>query len=49
MILENELSIREVIPFAKTGDGKDLILGAPAQISDKQKKELGVKITKINT
>ncbi len=46
MILENELSIREVIPFAKTGDGKDLTLKAPAQISDKQKKELGIKIIK---
>lgn len=46
MILEKELSIREVIPFAKTGDGKDLTLGAPVQISDKQKKELGIQIKK---
>lgn len=43
MILENEPNIREVIPFAKTGDGKDLLMNAPADISEKQKKELGLK------
>jgi len=48
MILENESSIREVIPFAKTGDGKDLTLGAPAPISENQKKELGIKMVKSN-
>jgi len=42
MILENEDNIREVIPFAKTGDGKDLMMGAPCDISDEQKKELGI-------
>ncbi len=42
MILENESSIREVIPFAKTSDGKDFTLDAPAPIEDKQKKELGI-------
>lgn len=45
MILENEPNIREVIPFAKTSDGKDLIMGAPAEISTKQKKELGISMT----
>jgi aspartyl-tRNA synthetase len=44
MILENEPNIREVIPFAKTGEGKDLMMSAPAAISDKQLKELGIKI-----
>ncbi len=43
MILENEPNIREVIPFAKTSDGKDLLMNAPVDISDKQKKELGLK------
>lgn len=43
MILENEPNIREVIPFAKTGDGKDLLMNAPADISKKQKEELGLK------
>ncbi|MFA6416045.1 MAG: amino acid--tRNA ligase-related protein [Candidatus Paceibacterota bacterium] len=43
MILENEPNIREVIPFAKTGEGKDLMMEAPAQITEKQLKELGIK------
>lgn len=42
MILENEPNIRETIAFAKTGDGKDLLLNAPADISKKQKGELGL-------
>jgi aspartyl-tRNA synthetase len=43
MLLENEPNIREVIPFAKTGEGKDLMMDAPAKVSDKQLKELGIK------
>ena len=46
MILENEPNIREVIPFAKTGDGKDLMMGAPSDISSDQKAELGISIKK---
>ena len=46
MIFENEPNIREVIPFAKTGDGKDLMMNAPASIPDKQLKELGININK---
>lgn len=42
MLLENEPNIREVIPFAKTGDGKDLLMHAPSDISSKAKKELGL-------
>jgi aspartyl-tRNA synthetase len=44
MLLENEPNIREVIPFAKTGEGKDLMMDAPAQVNEKQLKELGIKI-----
>uniref|UniRef100_A0A0C9QGP4 DARS2_1 protein n=1 Tax=Fopius arisanus TaxID=64838 RepID=A0A0C9QGP4_9HYME len=33
-------SIREVIAFPKTGDGKDLMSGAPAEISDEEKNSL---------
>lgn len=44
MILENQPNIREVIAFAKTGEGKDLMTGAPATISDKQLKELGITL-----
>ena len=44
MILQNEPNIREVIAFPKTGEGKDLMMGSPAEISDKQLKELGIKL-----
>ena len=42
MLLEDEPNIREVIAFAKTGEGRDLMMNAPAEISDKQKRELGL-------
>lgn len=45
MILQNEPNIREVIAFPKTGEGKDLMMDSPAEISDRQLKELGIKIT----
>ena len=44
MILEKEKSIREVIPFAKTGEGKDLMLDAPDRIAEKQLEELMIKL-----
>lgn len=40
MILQNESNIREVIAFPKTGEGRDLMMGSPDVISDKQLKEL---------
>ncbi len=43
MLLENEPNIREVIAFAKTGAGQDLMMGAPLEISRKQAGELGIK------
>ena len=46
MILEQEPNIREIIAFAKTGDGKDLMMNAPAEISEKQKVELGINFKK---
>lgn len=45
-LLNNESSIREVIAFAKTGEGKDLMMSAPSEISEKQFKELGIEIRK---
>ena len=42
-IILNEKSIREVIAFAKTGDGRDLMMDSPAEISKEQLKELGIK------
>ncbi|MEN9921949.1 MAG: aspartyl-tRNA synthetase, aspartyl-tRNA synthetase [Candidatus Parcubacteria bacterium] len=44
MLLESEPNIREVIPFAKTGEGKDLMMNAPAPVNEKQLKELGIKV-----
>lgn len=46
MILQNEPNIREVIPFAKTGEGKDLMMGAPTSVDQKQLDELGVVMRK---
>ncbi|MDD5050246.1 MAG: aspartate--tRNA ligase [Candidatus Pacebacteria bacterium] len=46
MLLHNEPNIREVIPFAKTGEGKDPMMGAPTTITDEQLHELGISITK---
>jgi len=43
MLLENEPNIREVIAFPKTGEGRDLMLDAPAPITDAQLKELWLK------
>ncbi|MEA2112390.1 MAG: aspartate--tRNA ligase [Patescibacteria group bacterium] len=45
-ILLNESSIREVIPFAKTGEGRDLMMDSPAKIGGEQLKELGINISK---
>ncbi|MDI6821005.1 MAG: aspartate--tRNA ligase [Patescibacteria group bacterium] len=46
MILENEPDIREVIAFPKTGDGKDLLMDAPSEVSKEQLKELHIKVEK---
>ncbi len=46
MILMNESSIREVIAFPKTGDDRDLLMGAPSEISENQLKEIHIKCTK---
>lgn len=45
-ILLGEDNIREIIAFPLTGDGRDLMMGAPSEVSDKQLKELGIKIKK---
>ncbi|MFH0712875.1 MAG: aspartate--tRNA ligase [Candidatus Jorgensenbacteria bacterium] len=46
MILENEPNIREVIAFPKTGDGRDLLMGAPSEVDKEQLNELGLEIKK---
>ena len=40
----NEPNIREVMAFPKTGDNRDLMLGAPSEIYPEQLKELGISI-----
>jgi aspartyl-tRNA synthetase len=44
MLMQNEPNIREVIAFPKTGDGRDLLTGAPAPVRNEQLKELKIKI-----
>ncbi len=44
MILQNEPSIREVIAFPKTGDGRDLLMHAPSPVDEGQLKALHLKI-----
>ncbi len=44
MILVDEPNIREVIAFPKTGDGRDLMMNAPSEVSAAQLKELHLKI-----
>jgi aspartyl-tRNA synthetase len=46
MLLQNEPNIREVIAFPKTGEGKDLMMGAPSEMGEKQISELSIKIVK---
>ncbi len=46
MILNNEPNIREVIAFPKTGDGRDLMMGAPGEVSPEQLRDLGIEIKK---
>ncbi len=46
MLLQNEPNIREVIAFPKTGEGKDLMMGSPDYVGEKQLKELGIEVKK---
>lgn len=46
MLLQNEPNIREVIPFAKTGEGRDPMMESPAEITQEQLLELGIILKK---
>lgn len=48
MLLQNEPNIREVIAFPKTGEGKDLMMDSPSNVSEQQLKELGIDIKRSN-
>jgi aspartyl-tRNA synthetase len=47
MLLADEPNIREVIPFPMNGKAQDLMMNSPAEVSDKQLKELNIEIKKI--
>ena len=44
MLLENEPNIREVMPFPKTGEGRDPMMVSPSGVSREQLFELGITI-----
>ena len=45
-VVLKEPSIREVIAFPKTGDGRDPMMDSPSEVSLEQLKELGIKFGK---
>ena len=47
MTLRDEIDIREVMAFPKSGDGKDLMIGAPCKVNKKQLDELFIKIKEL--
>ena len=44
MLLADVPNIREVVVFPMNQKAEDLMMGAPAPVSDKQLKELGIRI-----
>lgn len=48
-LMQNEVNIREVIAFPKTGDGRDLMMQAPSEVSEKQLSDLGIAVVKKPT
>ena len=44
MILANEPNIREVITFPKTGDARDLMMGAPSPLPEQALKDAHIKL-----
>jgi aspartyl-tRNA synthetase len=49
MLLADEPNIREVIPFPMNGKAQDLMMGAPANVSERQLKELKISLIKTNS
>ena len=44
MILFKEKTIRDVIAFAKSGDGRDVMMNSPSNVDKAQLKDLGIKL-----
>lgn len=44
MLLRNEENIREIIPFPMNGNAQDLMCGAPTEVTEKQLREVHIKI-----
>ena len=46
MLLANQKNIREITLFPLTQNAQDLLMGAPSEISEKQLKEISIKLDK---
>ena len=46
MLLADEPNIREIIPFPMNGKAQDLMMNAPANVSEKQLKELNIELSR---
>ena len=44
MLLRNEESIREVIPFPMNGNAQDLMCGSPSEVTEQQLREVHIKV-----
>ena len=44
MLLRNEENIREIIPFPMNGNARDLMCGAPNEVSEQQLREVHIKV-----
>lgn len=45
-VLAGEEAIREVIAFPKTGDARDVMMGAPSPVTEKQLKDVHISLSK---
>ena len=44
MLLRNEENIREIIPFPMNGNARDLMCGAPGEVTEQQLREVHIKV-----